>query len=50
MYCMSTVPLDTLRPMHRGIVRVIDPASTAVRLAACVQIAQQFFQQQSQQQ
>ena len=61
MYCMIALPLDTLRAMHRGIARVIESASTAVRRAVCMQptfaqatvgkLAQQpFFQQQSQQQ
>jgi hypothetical protein len=36
--------------MHRGIARVIGLASTANRLAVCVQRQQQFVQQQSQQQ
>ena len=50
IYCISNQSIDTLRAMHRGIARVTGLASTANRLAVCVQRQQQFVQQQSQQQ
>ena len=50
MYCISDQSIDTLRAMHRGIACVNGLASTANRLAVCVQRQQQFVQQQSQQQ